>query len=72
MEKIQNDFDIGIATAHSRLAKKWKNRTWKWSELVGRCSRTQRNTYEQIYNTILCDGGFNSLYRKHGQLRVKK
>lgn len=29
-------------------------------------------TYEQIYDTILCDSEYNELYRKHGQLRVKK
>ena len=29
-------------------------------------------TYEQIYDTILCDSEFNGLYRKHGQLKVKK
>lgn len=29
-------------------------------------------TYEQIYDTILCDSEFNSLYRKHGQLKLKK
>jgi hypothetical protein len=29
-------------------------------------------TYEQVYDTILCDAEFNPLYRKHGQLKVKK
>lgn len=29
-------------------------------------------TYEQIYDTILCDSEFNRLYRQHGQLKVKK
>ena len=29
-------------------------------------------TYEQVYDTILCDMEFNSLYRKHGQLKAKK
>lgn len=29
-------------------------------------------TYEQVYDTILCDEEFNLLYRKHGQLKVKK
>lgn len=29
-------------------------------------------TYEQIYDTILCDAEFNALYRKHGQLKIKK
>lgn len=29
-------------------------------------------SYEQIYDTILCDYEFNPLYRKHGQLKIKK
>lgn len=29
-------------------------------------------SYEQVYDTILCDYEFNALYRKHGQLKVKK
>lgn len=29
-------------------------------------------TYEQIYDTIYCDRELNPLYRKHGQLKVKK
>jgi len=29
-------------------------------------------TYEQIYDTILCDMEYSTLYRKHGQLRVRK
>lgn len=29
-------------------------------------------TYEQVYDSILCDEEFNILYRKHGQLKVKK
>lgn len=29
-------------------------------------------SYEQIYDTILCDSEFNSLYRKHGQLKLIK
>lgn len=29
-------------------------------------------TYEQIYDTILCDSEYNALYRKHGQLKVRK
>jgi DNA invertase Pin-like site-specific DNA recombinase len=29
-------------------------------------------TYEQIYDTILCDAEFNPLYRSHGQLKVRK
>lgn len=29
-------------------------------------------TYEQVYDTILCDSEFNALYRKHGQKKVRK
>ncbi len=29
-------------------------------------------TYEQVYDTIYCDNSFNNLYRKHGQLKIKK
>lgn len=29
-------------------------------------------TYDQIYDTIYCDRELNPLYRKHGQLKVKK
>lgn len=29
-------------------------------------------TYEQVYDSILCDAEFNELYRKHGQLKIKK
>lgn len=40
--KLKNDFTVDLATAHSRLSKKWHNRHWQWSELVQRCSETQR------------------------------
>lgn len=29
-------------------------------------------TYEQVYDSILCDEEFNTEYRKHGQLKVKR
>lgn len=29
-------------------------------------------TYEQVYDTILCDEEFNTEYRKHGQKLVKR
>lgn len=29
-------------------------------------------TYEQVYDTIYCDKAFNLLYRKHGQLKIRK
>lgn len=40
--KLRYDFEIDLATAHSRMAKKWKNKKWKWSELVARCAETKR------------------------------
>ena len=29
-------------------------------------------TYEQVYDTVLCDIEFHTLYRRHGQLKCKK
>ena len=40
--RLNNDFSIDLATAHSRIAKKWRNRHWLWSELLQRCSGTKR------------------------------
>ena len=40
--ELRHDFTLDIATAHSRLSKKWKNKKWQWSELVARCSETKR------------------------------
>lgn len=40
--KPKYDFELDIATAHSRLSKKWKNRIWKWSEILTRCADTKR------------------------------
>lgn len=37
---MTNNIEIDIATAHSRMAKKWKNTTWKWADLVDRCRHT--------------------------------
>lgn len=34
--------------------------------------RQPEYTYEQIYDTILCDDEFNSLYRKRAQLKLVK
>lgn len=39
---LNNDFQLDIATAHSRLSKKWKNKKWSWSELVAKCRETTR------------------------------
>ena len=32
----------------------------------------QEFTYEQVYDSILCDDEFNNLYRRHGQLKLVK
>lgn len=40
--RLRHDMDVDIASAHSRRSKKWKNRTWRWSELVQRCSEPLR------------------------------
>lgn len=42
--KLNNDFKIDIATAHSRMAKKWNNKATTWAKLVERCSETKRTT----------------------------
>lgn len=40
--KLKHDFTIDLATGQSRMSKKWRNRHWQWSELLERCSETQR------------------------------
>ena len=40
--KLRHDFTIDLATANSRLSKKWRNRHWQWSELLERCKETRR------------------------------
>ena len=42
--KLNYDFPIDIATAHSRMAKRWKNKATTWAKLVERCSETKRTT----------------------------
>ena len=42
--KLKYDFTIDLATAHSRVSKKWRNRRWQWSELLQRCSETKRTS----------------------------
>lgn len=42
MDKLKFDFDLDIATAHSRLSKKWRNKTWKWSDILAKCAETKR------------------------------
>lgn len=40
--QVKYDLEVDLATAHSRLSKHWKNRIWKWSELVNKCAETRR------------------------------
>lgn len=40
--KLKYDYTVDLATAHSRVSKKWRNRHWQWSELLERCSETKR------------------------------
>lgn len=40
--KLSHDFTIDLATANSRMSKKWRNRHWQWSELLDRCKDTRR------------------------------
>ncbi len=42
MDKLKHDFDLDIATAYSRLSKKWRNSTWKWSDILARCAQPKR------------------------------
>ena len=44
MIKLKNDFSVDLATAHTRTSKKWRNRTWQWSELLERCRETRRTS----------------------------
>lgn len=44
MINIKHDFELDIATAHSRMSRKWKNRAWRWSELLERCAQTKRTS----------------------------
>ena len=42
MIDLKHDFELDIATAHSRLSKKWRNKAWRWSEILARCADTKR------------------------------
>lgn len=42
--KLNYDYPIDIAVAHSRLSKMWKNKATTWAELVQRCSETKRTS----------------------------
>lgn len=42
--KLKYDYTVDLATGYSRTSKKWRNRHWQWSELLQRCSETQRTS----------------------------
>lgn len=72
---IKYDFDIDLATAQSRLSKKWKNRKWKWSELVTTCGEpvvTNETVAEYMrmsrdeQSSVKDVGGFVGGYLKDG------
>lgn len=44
MQKLIHDFDLDIATAPSRLSKRWHNKTWKWSEIIAKCADPRRTS----------------------------
>lgn len=50
---LQYDGQISISTARSRLSKKWKNQTLRWSDFVQKLSETTRTreTY-QVYKKL--------------------
>ena len=73
--KLKNDFTVDLATAHSRLSKKWRNRHWQWSELLERCSQTKYTgetaaEYARLsrdeQSTIKDVGGFVGGYLSNG------
>lgn len=73
--KLKYDFTVDLATGHSRTSKKWRNRHWQWSELLAKCSQTQRTnetaaeyakmTREEQSN-VKDVGGFVGGYLKDG------
>ena len=67
-----------IATAHSRLAKKWRNRKVTWEAIVDKCSVTRRtdetvgqysNMSREEQSSIKDVGGFVGGYLKDGKRR---
>ena len=42
--QLNHDFPIDIATAYSRMSKRWRNKATTWEKLVRRCSETRRTT----------------------------
>ncbi len=42
LKELKYDPELDIATAPSRLSKKWRNKTCRWSEILTRCADTKR------------------------------
>lgn len=75
MIQLKYEYIVDLASAHSRTSKKWKNRHWKWSELIERCSQTRRTEetaaeYSRMtkdeQSTIKDVGGFVGGYLTQG------
>lgn len=54
MQKLIHDFDLDIATAPSRLSKRWHNKTWKWSEIIAKCAEPRRTS--ETVREYMCMG----------------
>ena len=77
--KIRYDCAVDIATAHSRLAKRWENKTWSWSDLIRQCAEPKRTgetvaeylrmTREEQSN-IKDVGGFVGGYLSNGKRKA--
>lgn len=42
MIQLKHNYNIDLATAHSRLSKKWQNKPWAWEAFVNHCAQTRR------------------------------
>lgn len=40
--KLKYDYTVDLATAHTRTAKKWRNKQLQWSDLLESCQETKR------------------------------
>lgn len=74
-----NDFQLDIATAANRRASVWKNRKWRWSEIVERCRTPQRSAEtmgeylrlsRDLQNDLKDVGGFVGGYLTDGKRKT--
>jgi putative DNA primase/helicase len=77
---MKHDGTIDIATGHSRKSRKWKNQTWKWSEMVTRLSQEHKTmeTYQEYMSANKEDqseikdiGGYVGGYLRNGKRSPK-